>query len=402
MNTFLKNSLVIYTILIIGNSTSLTQKYFVIAITLLLLGYFFLKKMFFSHTIIRLFLAWGLINILALIINGGSNIPYFRIISFGIVYFLYPYLVLKLIGIEFWVLFEKWIYFFTKISIPLFAINFLDPGFFNSLHSVFSIFTNSTYVYPYWSSLLYVNAIEMDGYIRNSGFMWEPGAFSMMIVFAIIYYWLVNGVKYNKRFFIYLIALITTFSTAGYIAFAILIIGSTMKKFSLTSVLILSTFIFFFGNEIYKQDFLKGKLDLYVETFKENELKYSEHYELYKVNRLQGAYFSVIETIDYPLGYGVIAKKDYSNEIEIYGTNGLGSMLKMWGVILFFYFMYLLRKILRVFDRCKTNRVLLFFMYTSLLVIFFSNPISRNIFIYLIILTPLLFKKEFTSLVNHK
>ena len=398
MNTFFKNFLTIYSILLISDSSSVTEKYFVLAITAIVLGYFIFRRDAFSKKIITFFIVWFIINMAALIINGGTSIPFFKIVSFSIVYFLYPYLVLKYVGSDFWILLEKWIFTLTKVSIPIFIFNFLFPSLFSSLYPIFSILTSSSFEDPFWSSLIYVHGNNIEGLIRNSGFMWEPGAFAMMIVFGISFSWLKNGVKYDKHFFIYTVAMITTFSTAGFIAFAILIIGGVLKRISLMNIIILCALSFLFSNQIYEQDFMKGKLDIYLATYEENELNFSEEYGLYKVNRFQGAYYSVIETKEYPFGYGVIAKKDYSNGIEIYGTNGLGSMLKMWGIIFFIYFLFLLNKTLHFFDMDKSKKVLIYSIYASLLVMFFSNPISRNVFIYFLILTPLMFKKTKTKL----
>lgn len=392
IKTFLNNIIILLVIFSISRSSVLSDKYFVMSLTALLLLNFIIRRKQFDINFLYLILIWYFINILAIVFNEGGSIPYVRITSNAIVFFLYPYLILKKFGIKFWELFERWIYILTLISLPLFFMNFLFPEFFNNLYSIFHLFTNKTFQQPYWSAIVYVNAMIDKQLIRNSGFMWEPGSFAMMIIFGIAYNWITQGVKFNWRFAVYSIALVTTFSTAGYLAFAFILSGKFLKKFSVYNVIAILVFGYLFINIIFKLDFMEAKLNDYITTFNENELIYDQEYGLIKVNRFQGGYYALIETLNYPLGFGIVSNKDLTNETEIYGTNGLGSMLKMWGVLGFIYFLVLLKRFIVFNSISEIEKLLRFFIYFALLIMFFSNPVARDSFIYFIVLTPLLFK----------
>ncbi|NCP84268.1 MAG: hypothetical protein GW809_08675 [Bacteroidetes bacterium] len=397
---YIINVVVLIAIFSISHSSILSDKYFIISITILLLLKFMIIGKSLDVNFIFIIFAWYLINILAVILNGGGSVPYVRISSNAMVFFLFPYLILKIYGIRFWNTFEKWIYILTLISLPLFFLNFLFPTFFNSLYPIFHTFTNKTFQYPYWSAIVYVNAMVDGSLIRNSGFMWESGSFAMMIIFAMIYNWITQSDKLNWRFVIYTVALATTFSTAGYLAIVFLFMGKFIKKLSVFNVIVILVFGYLFINIVYKQDFMGNKIKEYISTFNDNELHYDEGYGLIKVNRLQGGYYSIIETLKYPLGYGVISNKDLTDEVEIYGTNGLGSMLKIWGIIGFVYILILLKRFIFFNSLDKIKDRLGISMFIALLIMFFSNPIARDSFIYFILLTPLLYKKNTFNTLN--
>jgi hypothetical protein len=396
INSKFNNLIVFITLIIISRSSIFSDKYFVIGLTFILLSIFISKKISFDNNFIYLLIVWYLINILAAVFNGAYKIPFVRISSNAIVFFLFPYLVLKLVGVNFWNLFERWIYRLTLISLPLFIINYFFQDIFNSFFSLFSPLTNGAFAYPYWSSLIYVNALVIDSILRNAGFMWEPGAFAMMIIWAMCYNWISTGANYNKRFYIYTIALISTFSTAGFLAFIFIIVGKYIKKITITNVLVLVVFGYLFFVTIYQMDFMAGKINHYIEGYQSNELNYSKHYKVIKVNRLSGAYYNLMKTIEYPFGYGVIVEKDFSRNIEIYGTNGLGGLLVMWGAILFLYILFLLSRFFNLINISQFDAKTILSFNIALLIMFFSNPISRNIFVYLIVLSPLLLKGKNT------
>ena len=109
-------------------------------------------------------------------------------------------------------------------------------------------------------------SIESDGAMyRNSGFAWEPKGFANFLILAIIINSVMYDFKINKKMIILIIALITTFSTVGYIilftSFAgFLFINNKIKiyyaviAFIVFSIILISENDFIFdkvSNEIY-------------------------------------------------------------------------------------------------------------------------------------------------------
>ena len=149
------------------------------------------------------------------IIDGG-----FPIIIYGqfILHFIAGILIIKSYKNDITVYFEKTMVFISAISIVFWIVEMFGGHYLLHKSPILleNIMGNSQY-----SILLYTlgNVDTMSGGLwRNSGCAWEPGLYSIMLSMAILFnIYHNNGIRLNKRFFILLIALITTFSTTGYI-----------------------------------------------------------------------------------------------------------------------------------------------------------------------------------------
>jgi hypothetical protein len=356
------------------------------------------KKHHFPHELFIFPILWLIINYMCMLFLG-ANLPIERIAHYFVTLFLLPLIVLMTIGETFWLRFEKIVYTLTKISIPLFLLNNLFENTFNKLGLIFHTLTYGRLALgDYWSALIYVNAIRdnIGNYLRNSGFMWEPGAFAMMIIICIILNWLNNGIRFNGRFLIYFIALLTTYSTAGYFALSFLFITKFLDKIKLINLILIAISISIFYIYVYNLDFVGAELNVYLEAYKEKAYGYDERNMAFKGNRFVGAYFDVLQTIKYPLGYGVITKSDYfESGFEITGVSGLSNLLKMWGIPGFIYLMVLLWRFIKSQNiKINTSRRVLIILYCSLLIMFFSNPIQRNTLIYLMLISAILFNSN--------
>jgi predicted membrane protein len=266
-------------------------------------------------------------------------------------------------------------------------------NFFDSLSSYFnSITTQSLAANPnYWSSFFYVNAFIDNGYgiRRNCGFVWEPGGFAMIIILGMILNWLKNGVSIDKKSVVYAIALITTFSTAGYLALFVLIIALYIKKINLVNSLVIIVFFGVFGASIYNLGFMSDKINTNIEAYNENESKDSET----KVNRLLGAKNAFLRTFRYPTGKGLISGQDtdlLKTDLKD-GTNGLGSLLEIWGFIMFPIILILIYKFMKIYNYSNLKRTTIVIFFLAFLIMLFSNPISMAVFLYIIIINALVF-----------
>lgn len=301
-------------------------------------------------------------------------------------------MVLHLLGWSFWIYFEKIVYYLTLLSLPIFLMNILMPSFFEGLISVFKPFTNERFFRfddfrNYWSAIVYVKAIKTDFLYRNCGFMWEPGAFAMIIIWGLGFNWLTNGIKMDRRTIVYSIALITTQSTAGYFAFFILLIGANIKKVRLVNAILVIVIAYFFFVYVYNLDFIGGKVDDYLYSATNDIVNINANFDAYKVNRIQILKYDLIRLFKYPLGYG------FNYQGDIISVNGLSSTLLMWGIIPFVYFLVLIRKHYTQINIYTVFNKVVFLLYIGLLIMFFSNPISQNIFFYLLLGSPIMLKK---------
>jgi hypothetical protein len=396
-NSFFYDIIILILIFNISQASVLNSRYVPFALGIILIIINIYKNKNYNRGFITITTIWLVINILAAVLLTG-NIPILRIIIDTVNLLFLPYLLLRIMGMRFWKRFESIVYLLTLISLPLYALNVIFLDFFNSLWPFFRAITSESFgeVYPYWTSLFYVNAIgdPSNSLMRSSGFMWEPGGFAMIIIWAIIYNLRNNGNKIDKKVIVYIIALITTFSTAGYLAIIFVIMSVYLKKLTLPNIIIMSILLVFYFLYVYKLGFMSEKINSYIVGYQDNELIYDNEGGYIKVNRLRGAYYDFKETLKFPTGYGVINKSDISvTKVIIYGTNGLGSLLVMWGFPMFIYLMVLTRRYINVIGPDKIKLINANLLLTSLLIIFFSNPISHNVFIYLILFTPVVMGK---------
>ena len=388
--------LIIFVIIHFASATILNNRYLIFSLGITLLILHVSSNKFFPISFLYLVFIWVLVNF-ANMFYFGTEIMLFRLVIITVNLLFLPYLLISYIGEGFWKKFEAVIYFLTLISLPLYLLNLVFLSLFNNMQYIFKFITIPSFlVNPnFWSAGIYVNAISDNGYgvNRNNGFMWEPGAFAMIIIWAMIYNRSSSVTKLSTKFWIYLIALITTFSTAGYLAFMFVISGFYTKQLSLVKALFLGIPILLIAAYVYRLDFISAKLSDNLDVYQENTIIFSQLSEsnVVKVNRLQGGQQALLRTFQYPIGYGIVSQTDLMDDM-IYGTNGLGSLLEMWGVVGFIFLMVMLWKYLHVIQKHEIGRISMLLFFIALLIMFFSNPVQRSIFVYLLFLYPIFYR----------
>jgi len=396
-NSFIYDIIIFILILNISQASIFNIRYvpFFVGISLFI-SYLASGRKFNSKLYWILFI-WLAINLVSALILTGS-VPSIRIIIHTVNLLVLPYLLLSVLGIVFWIKFERIVYFLTFISIPLFILNIIFTDLFNSFWQVLRPITADSFgqAFPYWTSLFYVNAIIDDSInlIRNAGFMWEPGGLALIAIWGIVYNLSRNGNIINRRIIVYFIALATTLSTAGYLAIVFIVLAIYMKKFTLLNAVLLTVLMTVYFTYIYKLQFVSAKIDTYITDYKKDDLKFNKEIGFTKVNRLSGGYYALQETLKFPIGYGLTSKEDTGDQEDtIYGTNGLGSLLVMWGFPMFIYLIILTRRYIICISPYRMKQLQVNLLLIALLVMFFSNPISRSVLVYFIFITPLVLRK---------
>ena len=336
-------------------------------------GNFFFKKYFIYISILlivfilqRIFL--GYVSVL------GS-------INFFLKIYIAAFLFYKL-GNKFRQIYFNVIYFFSIVSIFFFTV-FVVTGYPVSIIE-----------YPNFHSIIIFNIkYDLNGaYImRNCGPFWEPGAFVGYIIFALLLYIddLKGVYKRNKfKFLTIILALITTFSTTGYIIilFWFIVMYLTKEK----KQIIIWLFGFFIvtilvGYSIYKIPFLRDKITSQTEV----ALMSSDNNE-FNGERLGALLFDLYYIKKHPLiGNGWHAKTRYADhpylmEQELNGTigngNGFSTFLASMGIVFVLIYFYKINKTLPLTTKYRfifiTTLVLLYqgeqFLYYPL---FISLPL---------------------------
>lgn len=337
----------------------------------------------------------------------STKLELLRVINFICSPILLSYFTVLYFGVSFWRKFENLVYFLTILSLIIYPLDLLFPSVFNGLAVVFKYLTSEKFagLEYYWSSLVYVhnaNAVEIVGF-RNSGFMWESGAFAFILVVCIAVNWLVNGVKFtNKRFVIYSIALLTTASTAGYLAYLALLAGAIFNERRNILVYISLIPLTFLIIYIYNTStFLGEKILAYYGSVEVDYVDFiTEEFNAPKLNRFMYMKYQFIEVMKYPWGFGIFNSTDIKSIWNYVGVGGVADMIFMYGIPLFIVIQWYILKFFKVIGKGKI-KPLTIGSYIALLIMMFSNPISRNIIVYIILFTPIIISYKTFNLYEH-
>lgn len=217
--------------------------------------------------------------------------------------------------------------------------------------------------------------------MRNYGMFWEPGAFQCFLSVALIFeYYRTDSSKY--RFFLFIIASITTFSTTGYLSIGIILFlillknrssngHSSIRKFAvlITPVLILAIFTYQ-GFLFSGKGSAFGKLTSFVED--------KEYVGGGEISSASVRYFSVIkpfeEFIESPLigcGYENLQKKTFKYTQDM-NTCTFINYFAIYGVFAGVLFLVGFYRFGIPFERGVFLKMLLF-------VLFFTITMSENV-----------------------
>ena len=294
---------------------------------------------------------WGVLTTWLLghlfILDRGFNImPY----SIFMLHILAGILIIKTYNRSIVVYYEKVMVFLSVISIIGWGIESL--GMSSLLLSSPILLENSAGVSDY-SLIFYTLSVDparsqelYGGIFRNSGCAWEPGLFSVMLCIAILFNIYQNKkIIFNKRLTILIVALITTFSTTGYIV-AIIIFACYYlfsKKISICKRIIYICLITFACINLYNLPFISEKIsnNADTESFSTTDGAvewYEKEGRAFTVGRFEGIMLDYMNVQDKPImGYGLMRESSYVYKKvseAIITSNGIIKPIAQLGIIL--------------------------------------------------------------------
>jgi len=185
-----------------------------------------------------------------------------------ILHFLIAYSVVKISGKYFIDNYIKIIKYFALISLFFYVLIFFEPVKYSliSIAELFPVkedyrlYSTPTIIFYTFDSSAFTN------FPRNAGFAWEAGGFVSFLLPALFFKLMRNYATTNRFYFdndaiIILVAIITTFSTAGFIALIICFLVFSISKISLKtlarSIVLVGVVVVIFINA----PFLKDKIN---------------------------------------------------------------------------------------------------------------------------------------------
>jgi hypothetical protein len=366
--------LTIFILFTAGGSTLVESDILLVFVFISLFVTFLYRKLNFGKGIFKIIIFWGVINILSVgFINKGQNISILTFVA-SIIKISMPYFLVKLIGINFFDKLIKYVYYLTLISLPIFVLQLVMPSLFYSLSGYLNFMTGEAHkMYGNWYVFIYM--FTTFHLTQNAGFMWEPGAFAAVLIFGIVYRISTNGFIIDKYIIVFFIALLTTVSTAGYLAIAFIILAFLLKKGkSNYAILFMIPVAFYFAYNFYNEsEFLSGKIDKYL------ELGADTREGTLRVSRLGIAIITLESSLHWPFGNGVIdSSYILQNYGEVEGPNSLATILHQWGWIGLAYITYILYKFIRLLPTSNYS----IFLLIAFLIVLFSNPFGFRYLVY--------------------
>jgi hypothetical protein len=189
-------------------------------------------------------------------------------------------------------------------------------------------------------------------FMRNSGMFWEPGVFSNFLILAITlilpYYKIINKFK----LLVILIALISTFSTSGYILLFFILLYKIFKV-NITSIFVSSIFVLFFLFLYTSTPFLGEKIN------EQSDIALSADGEM-NYTRLGQMLFDLHYIEKHPfLGNGMHIKTRYADHpmfqdenYEVGHGNGFSQFVVSFGIVfVFFYFVIIARNVNMLYQK---------------------------------------------------
>ena len=325
--------------------------------------------------------------------------------GFTLRFFLYigtAFVVIANLGVRFIKIYEDIIYGFVIISLPIFFIQLINFNIIYAITSGVSSLLRLPLMYDQVSNGI-IYTVLTNAPTRNCGFTWEPGPFASFITLAIICNLLRNNSEFKTtRFWVFVIGILTTQSTSGFISLFIITAfiiynNSAIKQFF--------AFIFgipFFVFTFYNVPFLKPKIDQIlinkdVKMTKSIRSIKSGRSEKQSLGRFAGLQMNLKDFGKNPIfGMGGHGEDSYARKrgVKIASINGLGNWLSYFGLIGMILFFYSWLRSLK----CLTNMYNVkgvWIIFSAILVLGFSfNLLQTSIFFSFMLFYYFLDQKE--------
>jgi hypothetical protein len=326
--------------------------------------FFFTKK----------YAAFFLILVFVIIMQGlTTDIFDTRSISGILIRFLFPFVSILLLREKFINKYINIVYYLSVIGLIFFILKNVFPDFNSFLITLGQELPFDDESGEFF--LIYSSRYKEFGTIMsNSGFASEPGAYAILLSIALIFSIFKTGKLITKEGFVFVSALLSTFSTAGYISLALILGGYLYKRIQKNKYLLILLYgllvlIFaivykdfdFMGEKIHRQ--IELSMDPY--QTKGRFASAAADIEVWKTNPLWGTGKSALSYSS------TVASLGFESEHRV---NGLANFLAKFGIIIFLlYFIYLYQSISEFAKKAKQPIRAAQFYWLSLVSVAFAQ-----------------------------
>lgn len=341
-------------------------------LTLLVLAAFFLIR---GHTLnIRFVMLIAIIMFLILIQGVMFGFSVLTMITYPLFNFAIPYFLYKIVGKEIFRYLVNVIFYTGLIATSIWFLQVMIPPVDNLLQSL--RFTTGLpfiagtedhnrvsiamiYTITHWQVDLF--GIEI---LRNSGLYGEPGAFAYFLILAIGLNCIIERQFFNRKNILMSFMLLSTFSTAGYLSFIVLILYAVFSSDlqPTVKVAIVPLFIFASFVSVTQLEFMGDKIVGQYESQIDDESIFESRTG--RIRRVRSAVY-LLSTSPI-IGRGIIsASADFELGSPYYFTGaGIWRTLSSYGIlfapVIFLIYILGIRKVCRQYHFNKTVVVFFF------------------------------------------
>lgn len=316
--------------------------------------------------------------------------------------------IIYFIKLDFLPIYIDILFYFSLISFVFFALYYADNGLITGfIRSIPGTFVKTTVNYGVESKQVNPVFYNFDSNYtelgRNNGPFWEPTVFATMLIIAQIFNLLLNKKLFNKKGIVFSIAILTTFSTTGFLAYFLLLVAyflfsdrirTGMKVVMMGAVCAISIGLF------TNLSFLSEKIDNEIEKTDQEMDKYGGD------SRLASALMDLNEVTEKPsyilFGKGVDANSRIAGvDKEVLRNCGDTALLIQWGAIFFIAYIGLLfYSFWELAGYYEIHRGFAFVFTLIFLLLGFSEVYFDLPFFFSFLFFGFIIKKQYTTIIH--
>jgi hypothetical protein len=321
----------------------------------------------------------------------------------SVIQLLICYMVLEIIKNRFHITFVNFIYFlalFSLVFYPTLFIPSLEEFIKSTFGSILKPIGTGDLPESFRSKTLifftYHHTWGQDislGFPRNCGAFWEPGMFVVFLNLALLMnLYLNNSPTFSKKNIVFIVAIITTLSTTGFIVLFLIILSKFIFQKDITKIIlslpIMLAIVYLGFTYVWALDFMSEKVKSNIETSGEST-KSRFGAVLYHINVLK----------EFPLA-GVVLKEE-DKEMKISRTerssspNGLSLIFLIYGIpvgVIYFFLFYNGISRWLIFNEIN-NKMLHLLFFLVFLLLAFSQDVTNRPFYKMILFFILCFPR---------
>ena len=350
----------------------------VLFINLIIISFAIYKKIKFDKRFFILVISWVIYNLL---LSFKYEVIHPRFFFLYLNYFLICFVIIKTLKYKFFILFERAVVFLAFIGLVFWFLQNINPSLIDTLSGFLSFSSPATnnvgynmIIYTVSSSEFLSNLylINFEGFsvVRNCGFAWEPGAFSIFLGIGLFINLIKNRFRlYNLAAVIMILALLSTFSTTGYLMlFLNLLFYLINVNIRYSLVIFLPLLLLLSSSIVYDRlnTYFIEDIELGFEARVGEAIDKSKQYDKkYTLQRVTSFYIDIIDFSRNPiLGSGGETSDRWINTLgaNVVSISGIGKIFSKFGLVGFLFFftgMYKSSSNLARINGCKGKFILM-------------------------------------------